>query len=230
MKKQKINKVKNLDLETFDAKLRAMAEDGAFDGAMEESLDRLVRKTEPTELTASELNQFYLTVKKASVEKAIMEARSKTPVTDLPLGRFLQLVRDRSGLSHAQVARGLNKDASFVERIENGQIDPLSLMANELADIMQLFRLTLTEMISSIKAFLSLAAVKRCKISGMARSSVKADAEDKGERLAHAMDAALHAIAKKKTQDLPDIVKIDPDYLEIIKQELKQRRAEDLLV
>ena len=230
MKKQKIDKVKELDLATFDAKLRAMAENGAFYDAMEESLDRLVRETKPAELTDSEFNQFYQTVKKASGENAIMDARSKTSITDLPLGRFLQLVRDRSGLSHEQVGKILNKDASFIERIENGQINPLSLMANEVADIMQLFRLTFTEMISVIKAFLSLASVKRSRISGMARSSVKTDAADKGERLAHAMDAALHAIAKKKNKDQPDIVKINPDYLEAIKQELKQRRAKDLLV
>lgn len=230
MKKRQIDKVKKLDLALFDAKLRAMAENGTFDDAMEESLDRLVQETEPEELTANELKQFYQTVKKASVERAIMEARSKTPVTDLPLGRFLQLVRDRSGLSHVQVARVLNKDASFIERIENGQTDPLSLMADEVVDIMQLFHLTLTEMMCSIKAFLSLAGVKRCKISGMARSSVKADAVDKGERLAHAMDAALHAITKKKTRGRPDSVKIDPGFMEAIKKELKQRKAEDLLV
>lgn len=230
MKKRKIEQVKKLDLVLFDAKLRAMAENGAFEDAMEESFDRLVRKIEPEELTANELKQFYQTVKKASVERAIMEARNKTSLTDLPLGRFLQLVRDRGGLSHVHVAVALNKDASFVERIENGQIDPLSLMADEVVDIMQLFHLTLTEMMCSIKAFLSLANVKRCKISGMARSSVKADAVDKGERLAHAMDAVLHAIAKKKTQGRPDTVKIDPGFMEAIKQELKKRKAEDLLV
>lgn len=230
MKKQQIDKIKNLNSATFDAKLRAMAEKGTFDDAMEESIDRLLRETNPAELTDSELKQFCQTVKKASGENAIMDARSKTPITDLPFGRFLQLVRDRSGLSHAQVGKILNKDASFIERIENGQINPLSLMANEVADIMQMFRLTFTEMISVIKAFLSLASVKRSRISGMARSSVKTDATDKGERLAHAMDAALQAIAKKKNKDQPDIVKINPDYLEAIKQELKQRRAKDLLV
>lgn len=230
MKKQKINKVKELDLETFDAKLREVAKNGEFDDAMEESLDRLLSQTKPSELTNSELKQFYQTVKNASDENAIIDARTETPVSDLPLGRFIQIVRDRSGLSHAQVGKSLNKDASFVKRIENGQINPLSLMANEVADIMQLFQLTLSEMIITIKAFLSLSSIKQGKISGMARSSIKAGATDKGERLAHAMDAAMHAIAKKKNKDRPDIVKINPDYLEAIKQELKQRRAKDLLV
>ena len=230
MKKQQIDKIKKLDLAEFDKKLQAMADTGIFDDAMEESLNKLVREAEPTELTATEINQFYQTVTKASVERAIMEARSKTPVTNLPLGRFLQLVRDRSELTHAQIAGALDKGTSFVERIENGQINPLSLMVNEVADIMQLFRLTLTELAITIKAFPTVSYAKRSKIRGMARSSVKADAEDKGQRLEHAMDTALQAIAKKKSQNQPDSENIDPNYLGAIKRELKKRMAEDLLV
>ncbi|MBU4000575.1 helix-turn-helix domain-containing protein [Patescibacteria group bacterium] len=228
MKKQQIKKIKELDLTIFEAKLQAMAENGAFDDAMEESLDRLVRETKPAELTSSELNHFYQTVKKASGENAIMDARTETPVTDLPLGRFLQLVRDRSGLSHAQVGIILNKDASFVERIENGQINPLNLMANEVADIMLLFKLSLTEFINSVKIFLSISHVKKGKINAMARSSIKAGSIDKGNKLAHAMDAVLQAIVKKSEKKI-DEIKINPDYLEAIKQALKKRGAQNLL-
>ena len=229
MRKQQIDRIKNMDLATFDVKLRAMAENGAFDDAMEESLDRLMQETEPAKLTTSELNRFYHTVNKASVEKVIMEARSNTHVSSLPLGRFLQLVRDRTGLTHAQVAGALNKDALFIERLENGQINPLNLMASEVADIMQLFRLTLTNIISTIKVYLSIGLSKQNRISGMARSSIQADAKDKGERLAHAMDALQAAIAKK-SYSRADIVKIDPAYLDGLKKELKKRNAKDLLV
>jgi hypothetical protein len=217
-------------LATFDIKLRAMADSGSFDEGMGENLDRLLRETKPAMLTEKELSQFYQTARKASIERIIMEARVGIPISSLPLGRFLQLIRDRCRLSRVQIAESLNKDTTFVERVEEGQINPLTLMANEVADIMQLFRLTLTEIATTIKSFLSLTAVKRCKISGMARSSIKSDATNKGETLAHAMDAALQEIAKKKTQGRPDAIKIDPDYIEAVKQELKRRRAEDLLI
>lgn len=229
MNKHQIDKVKNTDLAAFDAKLRAMAKDGAFDSAMEEGLDRLFCQTEPIQLTYGEKKRFYNTVIKVSAENAIKDARRKTHVSTLPLGRFLQLVRDRSGLSHAQVAMVLNKEVSFIERLENGQIDPLRMMTSDVADVMQLFRLTVTEILATLKAFLSIASVKHQRVSGMARSSVKQNAKDKGTRLSHAMDAVQAAIKKKKGQGLPDAAKIDPAYIEKLRQELKKRNAESLL-
>lgn len=230
MKKQQIDKAKKLDLATLDAKLRAMAENGAFDDAMEESLDRLVRGTEPAELTASELSQFYQTVKKASVESAIMEARKKTPVKALPFGRYLQLIRDNCDLTKADIAKALNKDRSYIDKIENGQINPLHLLAKDVADIMQLFRISLSELKMIIKEFLSFAAAKKSKASAMARSSIKAGVKGKEDSLGLAMDAALQAIAKKKGKTRHGNIKIDPDYIEAVKKMLEERGERSLLV
>lgn len=226
MKKQQIDKVKNLDLATFDEKLRAMAESGAFDDAIEQSISKLLNQTEPIELNPCELNKFYNSANRASVQKQILETRIKTSISSLPLGRFLQLVRDRSRLTHAQVASALNKDASFVQRLENGQINPINLKPYEVADIMQLFRLTLTNVISTINAYLSIGSTQQSRISGMARSSIQADATDKGECLAHAMDALQAVILKRKGHSTE---KIDPDYLDGVRRELKKRGAKDLL-
>ena len=227
MNKRQTDKVKKINLAVFDAKLRAMGEAGAFDGTMEDSLYRLFEQTEPVELSPDEKSRFYHTVTKASAENAIKEARRKTPVSRLPFGRFLQLVRDRSGLSPAQLAMALNKETSFVERLENGQIDPLQMIAGEIADIMQLFHMTITETIVTLKAFLLTNSVKHQRISGMARSSVKS--ADKGAQLAHAMDALQAAIGKKKGHGQPDADKIDPAYIENIRQELENRNAKELL-
>ena len=153
MKKQQTDKIKNLDLTIFDAKLRAMADNGAFDDALDESLDRLLRETEPTELATSELSQFHQTVKKASVEKLITEARRAIPVKMLPFGRYLQLMRDRCDLSKTDIARALNKDRTYIDKIESGQTNPLHLIAKDVADIMQLFKLTLTNLKTTIASF-----------------------------------------------------------------------------
>ncbi|CAB1064137.1 hypothetical protein D1BOALGB6SA_8928 [Olavius sp. associated proteobacterium Delta 1] len=230
MKKQQIDKVKKLDLATFDAKLRAMAENGAFDEAMDESLDRLLCDTEPAELTANELDQFYQTVKKASVESAIMEARKKTPVKELPFGRYLQLIRDNCDLTKADIAKALNKDRTYIDKIENGQTNPLHLLTEDVADIMQLFRISLSELKMIVKAFLSLATVKKGKASAMARSPIKAGAKGKEDSLELAMDAALQAIAKKKDKARHDNIKIDPGYFEAIKKILEKREEQSLLV
>lgn len=230
MKKHKNTKPINSDLASFDKELCAMAKDGEFDESIDESLERLMRRTEPSNLSNSELSRFYQTVGKASLENAIMEARGNTPLTNLPIGRFIQLIRDRSKLSYAQVAKALNKDASFVERLENGRIDPLKLMAHEVADIMQLFRLNISELTTTLKAFISAGTANQKRVSGMARSSMKAGASDKGERLAHAMDALQMAIANKKGERTTESVHIDTAFIEGVRRELQKRDAKDLLV
>lgn len=230
MKKQQIDKVKNLDLATFDAKLRAMAEKGIFDDAMDESLDKLLRETEPAELTASELSQFHQTVKKASVESVILETRKKTPAKALPFGRYLQLIRDNCDLSKADIAKALNKNRTYIDKIENGQTNPLHLLPKDVADIMQLFRISLSELKMIIKAFLSFAAVNKGKASAMARSPIKAGVEGKEDSLGLAMDAALQAIAQKKDKARHDNIKIDPDYIEAVKKILEEREEQSLLV
>lgn len=230
MKKQQTDKIKNLDLITFDAKLRAMAENGAFDEAMDESLDKLLRKTEPTELLASELNQFHRVVKKASVENLIMKARRTIPVMVLPLGRYLQLIRDRCDLTKTDIAQTLNKNRTYIDKIESGQTNPLHLIAKDVVDIMQLFRLTLTDLKIGIESFLSIAELKRSKANAMARSSIKPGEKGKGDSLGLAMDAALQTIATKKGKICHGNIKIDPDYIGAIKKALKERGEESLLV
>jgi len=198
MKKQQIDKIKNWDLSAFDAKLRDMADEGIFDGSMEEHLDRLLREAEPTELTDNEQDRLYQTIKKASDKNAILDARRVTPLGGLPFGRYLQLIRDKCELTKEDVARLLNKNVIYVDKIETGQTSPLRLLSKEVADIMQLFRLTVSELKSTIKSFLSLADLKQSKTSAMARSSIKAGTKGQEDSLGFAMDAALQAIAKKK--------------------------------
>lgn len=230
MKKKQIDKVKNLDLSIFDAKLRDMAEKGIFDDNIEESLDRLVRDTEPTELTNSELKKFYQTLRKASHQNAIIEARRVTPITTLPFGRYLQLIRDKCDLTKTDIAKLLNKDSTYIDRIESGQTNPLYLLSKDVADIMQLFRITVSELKTTIKELLSLSNVKKGKTRAMARSSIKSEERGKGDSLEFAMDAALQAIAKKKDKAYDSNIKIDSDYIEAVKKVLKERGEEILLV
>jgi transcriptional regulator with XRE-family HTH domain len=181
-------------------------------------------------LKKGEFRRFYQTVKKASHENALTVARRKVVPKNDPFGRFLQLIRTKSELSKRDVAQLLNKDYSYIEKIENGQINPVNLPPPDVVDIMQLFKLTLSELVTGIKAFVSLSIVKKGKISGMARSSIKPGAEGKEDSLAHAMDAALQKIAEKNAQTQQDKTEIDPNYLEAVKEELEKRGEESLLV
>jgi transcriptional regulator with XRE-family HTH domain len=229
MKRQQVDKVKKLDVKAFDQELKTMVDEGMLDADLDGAIVS-ENEIEPATLTKAEFERFYQTAKKASHEKALNEARGKIEAREDSFGRFLQRIREKSELSKQDVARLLNKDSSYIEKIENGRITPLNLSPPDVADIMQLFRLTVSELKTGIKAFLSLSTVKKGKISGMARSSIKAGTKGKEDSLAHAMDATLQAIAEKTGQAQPDKIKIDPDYLEAVKEELKKRGEENLLV
>ena len=229
MEKRPVKKVKKLDVKAFEQELKVMAREGILDADLDETLIA-ENEIEPATLTRDEFQRFYQTAKKASHEKALIEARAKIAAGKDPFGRFLQRIREKSELSKQDVARLLNKDSSYIERIENGQISPLNLLPPAVADIMQLFRLTLSELKTGIKAFLTLSTVKKGKISGMARSSIKAGTKGKEDSLAHAMDATLQAIAEKTGKARQDKIKIAPDYLEAVEEELEKRGEEDLLV
>lgn len=231
MKKQQINGIKGLGLSAFEVKLRAMAKKGELDlnPAMTEQFDKLYLENGPDLLTDSEIKQLYRTVSKASHESAIIKSKETVTVEGLPFGRFLQLIRDKSGLAKSDIAKLLNKDNPYIEKIENGQLSPLELGANNVADIMQLFRLTMTELITTIRAFLSLTETRRTKASALGRSSIEDGSEERGDALAFAMDAAFLAIKKEQGKKQPDKTKIDQKYIEAVKKILKDRGETNLL-
>lgn len=227
MEKRSIDKIINLDESVFEKKLNTMAK---MDDLTENCINQIFDKIQPIEISTQERNQFYKTVKKASDRKVLLEARKNTPSSDLPFGRYLQRIRDNSGLSEIDISNFLNKDSSYIEGIENGRVNPLDLAANEIADIMQLFRLTFSELKTAITAFLDFIPAKKGRITAMARSSGKIACDKKGTKFEFARDAALQAILKKKSPASPRKAEIDPDYLEAIKDILEQRNEKNLLV
>ena len=224
MKKQQIENIKKVDPVVFEKKLQAMAMEGKFDFAFDDIGEEA--------LSPEEMKRFYKTARKASQENALIKAREGVTKVELPFGRHLQKIRNASGLSQLDVANLLKKNSPYVEKIENGHINPLNLSANDLADIMEVFRLSLTELKAAINEFLSFLAVKPPRVSAMARSSIKAGTKEKGDSVAHAVDATLQAIAKakKKNKEQEKKLEIDQNYLEDLQKLLKNRGLERLLI
>lgn len=229
MKKPRTDDTKGPDLNSFDSKMIAMAKKGDFDNAINETLDRLFNEIESAPLSQSELIKFQNTVQNASVKRLILESRKTMPVKSIPFGRFLQLVRDRCEISKIDIARTLGKEPTFIEKIENGQTNPLDLIAEDVVDIMQLFRMTLTELKNSIAASLSVSDSKKIKISAIARSTLKSGDKGQEDKLGLAMDAALQAIIAKRGKSFNSEMVINPDYIETIKRILKNREESALL-
>ena len=229
MKKQPINKIKNLDLSVFDEKLCVMAEKGEIDFALAEHFDNLDLEDSPDILTGSEVKQLYQTVNQASHENIIQTVRPTLSVKGLPFGRFLHLVRDKSGLTKSNIAQLLNKENNFIEKIESGHLSPLDIGPKNMVDIMQLFHITISELLTTIKASLLLASAMPSKASAMGRSSIKNGSAEKNDALSFAMDATLLAIRNKQDKKQSEEAKIDEEYINAIKRILQGQQETALL-
>lgn len=224
MKKRQIEIIKELNLATFDRKLRDMANVGElFPGGNE------LQTTPPVSLSDEDRLCFLDTVKRASQERALIEASKKIRKAELPFGRHLHTIRDKCGLTQSDIAKLLKKPPTYIEKIESGQISPLAMLVADLVDIMQLFRLTLSDLKTTTTASLLLAGKPAGNVSVMARSSLKTDTKERGDGLGHAMDAVLQAIAKKnaKPEDTP---KIEASFLKSVQDAIRERGEQDLLV
>lgn len=220
MKKIKVDKIKKLDLHVFEEKLKTMAMDGDLGDSLED--------IKPSSLSSDKLNQVFQSVKNASIENRILKARKKLPSTRLPFGRHVQWIRNKSGVSKQDVAKNLQKDVSFVDKIEDGRINPISLLINELVDLMQFYRISVSELVATIAALAKLGGAKIGKMSAMARSSLSSNRDKKTEALDHAFDAVLHEIAKSEEADKKGFV-IDEKYVAKLKKELVIRGEKSLL-
>jgi transcriptional regulator with XRE-family HTH domain len=213
MKKQLTNKIA---LSAIEKKLQELDADDIFE------------LCEPMPLSDDELKYLKSNVSRAAMERVLVEAKSQISYVKLSFGRYLQLIRDKSELTVQNIASLLKKEQSYITKIENGQIDPLKIPFKEMADIMQLFRINLTELKTSIEAFLKISPLKGKRVAGMARSTGKQGATGKADTLSHAMDAVLQKIATKKTSSSKVIV--DSKYINLVKTELQKRKDNNLLV
>lgn len=224
-----IEKIEKIEVSIFEKKLRDLASVGKLEASMDRLTEQICRELVPTTLSEEELKSLYQTAKKASQEKALRDARKYLTV-NLAFGRLLQFLRDKSGLTQIDIARLLRKDKSYVENLENCRVDPLKMPIRDLADILELFRINLSEFVRAVKEIATLSSAKTGKVSAMARSSIKTGTKQRGESLAHAIDSVLLAIAKKEGQSNPDKTDIDDSSLDELRKELVKRGSNDLLV
>jgi transcriptional regulator with XRE-family HTH domain len=220
MKNKNSDKKMSLNLAVLEKKLKAMAQDG--------DLNSILEDIKPAPLSDKKHHGFYTTVKRASIENHIIEARKELPRTKLPFGRHIQWIRAKGGISKRDIAQSLRKDISYIDKIEEGRTNPLCLLINDLAEIMQLFKIKVSEFIQAVKAYQKLTNSNTGKMNAMARSSFGLGSDKKEEALSHAFDAVrLEIVKKKKLSQEPS--EIDKEFIEKLKIELKRQGYIELL-
>lgn len=221
--------IEKIEVSIFEKKLQGLAHSGKLEASMNRLTEQTYSELVPAALSETELKSIYQTVKKASHEKALVDAKIYLTAS-LAFGRLLHFLRDKSGLTQIDIARLLRRDKSYVESLENCKIDPLKMPISDLADIVELFRINVSELVRAVKETATLSYAKASNVNAMARASIKAGTKQRGESISHAIDSVLLAIAKKEGASDHNKTDIDDSFLNELRKELLKRGCSDLLV
>lgn len=220
----------NEPLSKYARTLKQMAKKGQIDLPMDDELAEIIlTNLEPVELTEDEMKKLSLGLYKAHQNKAIEQARVLLPKRKQSFGRHLQFLRLKAGPSVVEIARRLKMERSYLENIEAGWVNPMEIAREKIADIMELFRISLSEFVEIVKNSLVLVQVKTGEVKMLARSSSQVGSKERATGVSYALDAALIEIAKKKGQIPEESIQVNEEYLKGIREELIKRNRADLL-
>jgi transcriptional regulator with XRE-family HTH domain len=158
-------------------------------------------------------------------------ARAKTTIADmqsLPFGRFMEAVREKSGITKIQLARRLKKDEEYISRIERGDLSPVSIPVPDFTDIMGLFHVGIGVVSQMVVASTRIAESKyACRVSARSHSGLRHDTRTAD------VERALDAFARKMQKKAATSSGVPPEVeacLIRVRDELERRGRKDLLV
>jgi transcriptional regulator with XRE-family HTH domain len=92
---------------------------------------------------------------RARFVRKVFSELNPEPVKVIPqrrsFGRWIEALRKSANLSRTEVAAALGKDEPFLERIESGDAPPWTFSADDIAHIVQLFRLHIDAVVQLIQ-------------------------------------------------------------------------------
>ena len=182
--------------------------------------------------TSSELSESVKSRIKSNLKYRLQNAAIKNAISSagkdaLPFGRFIELVRERAGLSRSDVAERIKKNDEYVQRVERGDVVPTQLRTPEFADLVELFQITVRAAVEMLKV-----GFDTLDYRNTFRASARACAGLRNDKRGEDVERALDAFARKKQRELPRKSTL-PGEIEVcaskLQDELKQRGRVDLL-
>jgi len=212
----------------YEKAIKRMAEMGQVDMPMDDELSQVIlNELEPVILTKNEIERLDADLRGVYQGKAIEKARELLPRERQSFGGYIQFLRQKAGLAIAEIARRLGMQDAYLENIETNFVNPMEIAAEKIADIMELFKISLTDFIEAIEKSLLLVEAKKGKTKSVARSSSQLNTQEKATEILRALDNALIEIEKKKVPERS--IQIDKEYIERVKKELIKRNRDDLI-
>jgi transcriptional regulator with XRE-family HTH domain len=211
----------------YEKAVERMAEIGQINSPMDDELAHIILdELEPVILTEDEMRRLNADLQRIHQDKAIEKARELLPRERQSFGGYIQFLRNKAGLTIVEIAQRLKIQDSYLENIETNFVNPIEIVAGKIADIMELFRISLTDFIEAVEKSILLIEAKKGKSISMARSSSQLNAQGKATDILQALDNALIEIERKKTPERS--IQIDKEYIERVKKELIKRNRNDL--
>jgi transcriptional regulator with XRE-family HTH domain len=158
-------------------------------------------------------------------------ARAKQLVRDirsLPFGRFIETVREMAGITRVQIAERLKKDEHYVSRVERGDVGPVSMAAPDMADIVELFRISFGFVREMVAASVGVSELKHTyRASARSHGGLRYDLRT--EDVERALDAFARKMQKKAAASFSGSPEVAA-CLARLRAELEKRGRRDLLV
>jgi transcriptional regulator with XRE-family HTH domain len=219
-------------LSKYERALKQMAKKGQINLPMDDEFAEIVlNDLEPVKLTKAEVRRLSMDLRKAHQNRAIEKARASLPEQKQPFGRYVRFLRCKAELTVVEIARRLKMERSYLEKIEADLVNPVEIVPEKIADMIELFKIPFSEFVETVESSLLSAQARRTgRIKTAARSSSWPGSKERGIGVSQAIDAALVEIAKRKGQISRESIQINEEYLKEIRKELVKRDRADLLV
>jgi transcriptional regulator with XRE-family HTH domain len=117
----------------------------------DEFLDSLLRRE--SDPPSDEVREHFMLKLLPRIQDAsIKKARLAWKPGVVPFGVFIASIRESAKLTRAEIGARLGKEESFIQRIEQGDVDPSHLPLPDFADLAILFQIKIKEAIKLVDA------------------------------------------------------------------------------
>ncbi len=179
-------------------------------------------ESQPVPTKAAEIkNRLVMARQDRALNQAV---KSMNDWSRVPVGRFVEALRENAGLKPEEVAWRLHKDLDYVQRFERGHIPPLRIPVRDFADIVQLFRIKVGELPPMLSLSSAVAALKsNFRVAARSHGGKRTDTR------AADVEKALDAFARRRMSGEQAPTDELKNFIERLRSELQQRDCRELL-
>ena len=211
--------------DNLDIVLEELAKRGLVEFPVTEEFVAAFERSVPGEkLSDEEVFILYKAARSAYQDSVVKKARESLPGEGCTLGQYVKLIREKTNLSLTEIADRIGVPFATLKRLEENTESPTRIPVPKLCNLMELFRLRLSELVSAVERSLALFLAREKAAQAQARSTAQPGSRDRGAITTEALDMLL-----TKASARGRVVRIEPGLVEEITQELRARGREDLL-